>query len=115
MYPFLTLPPGASASLHEATTPSPLFTWYPTAATAAATAAATSHDVTLAELDTCIKFHQPPPPGPPAAAPPVPPPGGGAPVEFMGSATFTSGRHRWTVQLDNFSTSATHIMVGRGR
>ncbi len=28
MYPYLTLPQGMGAVLYEATTPSPLFTWY---------------------------------------------------------------------------------------
>lgn len=54
MYPFITMQPGMAASLHEATTPSPLFTWYHTASVAPAP------DVTLAELDTCIKFQPPP-------------------------------------------------------
>lgn len=52
MYPFLTMQPGMAASLQEATTPSPLFTWYHP------TSASPTTDATLAELDTCIKFQQ---------------------------------------------------------
>jgi hypothetical protein len=32
--------------------------------------------------------------------------------EFHGSTTFTGGRHRWTVQLDNAGQHAGHIFVG---
>lgn len=98
LYPFVTVNSGMSVSLHEAVTPSPLFTWYQTSSS--------QNEVTLAELDTCIKYHTQP------HTPPVLHNGSGVAVEFTGSTVFTSGRHRWTVQLDNFSTTPTHILVG---
>lgn len=49
MFPFLHLPTGTAVSLHEATTPSPLFTWFPSPTNVVP-------DITLAELDTCVKY-----------------------------------------------------------
>jgi hypothetical protein len=79
-------------SLHEALTPSPLFTWYsPTSATA---------DIQMADLDTCVKYNT-------TAATNAAGVG-----EFHGSTTFTGGRHRWTVQLDNMGPHPGHVFVG---
>lgn len=79
-------------SLHEALTPSPLFTWYsPTSATA---------DIQMADLDTCVKYN--------TAANTI----SSGVSEFHGSTTFTGGRHRWTVQLDNMGQLPGHIFVG---
>jgi hypothetical protein len=79
-------------SLHEALTPSPLFTWYsPTSATA---------DIQMADLDTCVKYN--------TTANAV----SNGVSEFHGSTTFTGGRHRWTVQLDNMGQMPGHIFVG---
>jgi hypothetical protein len=92
MYPFITALPGTVVSLHEALTPSPLFTWFsPTSATA---------DIQMADLDTCVKYNTT------AAA------AAGGVSEFHGSTTFTGGRHRWTVQLDNMGAAPGHIFVG---
>jgi hypothetical protein len=92
MYPFITALPGMVVSLHEALTPSPLFTWYsPTSATA---------DIQMADLDTCVKYNT----TASAAA--------GGVSEFHGSTTFTGGRHRWTVQLDNMGAAPGYIFVG---
>ena len=99
MYPFVTVQPGMAVSLHEAVTPSPLFTWYHPSGSNLA-------DVTLAELDTCIKYHSQ------ANAPAPLHNGSGVAVDYTGSATFSTGRHRWTVQLDNFSSTPTHVFVG---
>ncbi len=100
MYPFVTVQPGMSVSLHEATTPSPLFTWYSPTVNGAP-------ETQLCELDTCVKYHT-------AATTPanLSPLGYGASVDFHGSTVFTSGRHRWTVQLDNYGPHPTHIYVG---
>ena len=88
----LCLQPGMVVSLHEALTPSPLFTWYsPTSATA---------DIQMADLDTCVKYNT-------AATT-----NSNGVSEFHGSTTFTGGRHRWTVQLDNAGQHAGHIFVG---
>lgn len=79
-------------SLHEALTPSPLFTWYsPTSATA---------DIQMADLDTCVKYN--------TAATTI----SSGVSEFHGSTTFTGSRHRWTVQLDNMGQHPGHIFVG---
>ncbi|KAF8073005.1 E3 ubiquitin-protein ligase TOM1-like [Scenedesmus sp. PABB004] len=92
MYPFVTVLPGMVVSLHEALTPSPLFTWYsPTSATA---------DIQMADLDTCVKYN--------TAATTI----SNGVSEFHGSTTFTGGRHRWTVQLDNMGQLPGHIFVG---
>lgn len=86
------LQPGLVVSLHEALTPSPLFTWYsPTSATA---------DIQMADLDTCVKYNT-------AATTQS-----NSVSEFHGSTTFTGGRHRWTVQLDNMGGVPGHIFVG---
>jgi len=86
------LQPGLVVSLHEALTPSPLFTWYsPTSATA---------DIQMADLDTCVKYNT-------AATTQS-----SGVSEFHGSTTFTGGRHRWTVQLDNMGQNPGHIFVG---
>jgi hypothetical protein len=88
----VALQPGLVVSLHEALTPSPLFTWYsPTSATA---------DIQMADLDTCVKYNT-------AAATQS-----SGVSEFHGSTTFTGGRHRWTVQLDNMGQLPGHIFVG---
>jgi hypothetical protein len=92
MYPFITALPGMVVSLHEALTPSPLFTWYsPTSATA---------DIQMADLDTCVKYNT----TASATAAGV--------SEFHGSTTFAGGRHRWTVQLDNMGALPGHVFVG---
>jgi hypothetical protein len=92
MYPYITALPGMVVSLHEALTPSPLFTWFsPTSATA---------DIQMADLDTCVKYNT----TAAAAAAGV--------SDFHGSTTFTGGRHRWTVQLDNMGALPGHIFVG---
>ena len=101
MYPFVTLQPGMTVSLHRALTPSPLFTWYLNS-----TAPASSSDVNFAELDTCVRFASQSP-----ALPPLPSLAAVA-VELQGSVTFSAGRHRWTVQLDNYNATSTHIFVG---
>lgn len=100
MHPFVTALSGMSLSLHEAVTPSPLFTWYAAVPNGAP-------ETQLCELDTCIKYHT-------AATTPalLGPHGCGNSVEFLGSTTFTGGRQRWTVQLDNYSAHPTHIFVG---
>lgn len=100
MYPFVTVQPGMSVSLHEAATPSPLFTWYSPTVNGAP-------ETQLCELDTCVKYHT-------AATTAVnlSPLGYGTSVDFHGSTVFTSGRHRWTVQLDNYGPHPTHIYVG---
>ncbi|KAG2432997.1 hypothetical protein HXX76_008725 [Chlamydomonas incerta] len=100
MYPFVTVLPGMSVSLHEATTPSPLYTWFSPTPNGAP-------ETQLCELDTCVKYHT-------SATTPVnlSPQGTGAAVDFHGSTVFTSGRHRWTVQLDNYGPHPTHIYVG---
>lgn len=83
---------GMVVSLHEALTPSPLFTWYsPTSATA---------DIQMADLDTCVKYNT-------AATT-----NSSGVSEFHGSTTFTGSRHRWTVQLDNMGQQPGHIFVG---
>ena len=100
MYPYISVLSGMSVSLHEAVTPSPLFTWFHASGSTVAEAA-------FAELDTCVKYltsnnalaaalHN----------------GCGTSVDFVGSANFQAGRHRWTVQLDNYSSNPTHIFVG---
>jgi hypothetical protein len=92
MYPFITALPGMVVSLHEALTPSPLFTWFsPSSATA---------DIQMADLDTCVKYNT-------TAATTAT-----GVSEFHGSTTFTGGRHRWTVQLDNMGALPGHIFVG---
>eukprot|EP00879_Flechtneria_rotunda_P016229 GHRR01016979.1.p1 GENE.GHRR01016979.1~~GHRR01016979.1.p1 ORF type:complete len:784 (+),score=217.86 GHRR01016979.1:791-3142(+) len=92
MYPFITVMSGLVVSLQEALTPSPLFTWYsPTSATA---------DIQMADLDTCVKYNT-------AATT-----NSNGVSEFHGSTTFTGGRHRWTVQLDNVGQLPGHIFVG---
>ncbi len=92
MYPIITALPGMVVSLHEALTPSPLFTWYsPTSATA---------DIQMADLDTCVKYNTT------TAA------NAAGVSEFHGSTTFAGGRHRWTVQLDNMGALPGHIFVG---
>lgn len=49
IYPFITVHPGMLVSLHEASTPSPLFTWYsPTASTT---------DISMVDMDTCVKYN----------------------------------------------------------
>ncbi|GLI63892.1 hypothetical protein VaNZ11_007009 [Volvox africanus] len=100
MYPFVTVLPGMSVSLHEATTPSPLYTWYSPMPNGAP-------ETQLCELDTCVKYNT-------SATTPVnlSAQGCGTSVEFHGSTVFTSGRHRWTVQLDNYGPHPTHIYVG---
>ncbi|WIA09202.1 hypothetical protein OEZ85_008612 [Tetradesmus obliquus] len=91
MYPFVTVLSGMVVSLHEALTPSPLFTWYsPTSATA---------DIQMADLDTCVKYN--------TAANTI----SSGVSEFHGSTTFTGGRHRWTVQLDNMGQLPGQIFV----
>ncbi|WIA29279.1 hypothetical protein OEZ86_011784 [Tetradesmus obliquus] len=91
MYPFVTVLSGMVVSLHEALTPSPLFTWYsPTSATA---------DIQMADLDTCVKYN--------TAANTI----SSGVSEFHGSTTFTGGRHRWTVQLDNMGQLPGHIFA----
>jgi hypothetical protein len=93
MYPYVTVNGGATIALHEASTPSPLFTWYsPTSSTA---------DIQLADLDTCVKYNSSTTTTPPTGL-----------SEFHGSTTFTAGRQRWTVQLDNTGNLPSHIFVG---
>lgn len=109
LYPFVTLQPGMTVSLHRALTPSPLFTWY-----LGSPGAAAANDAHFAELDTCVRFASPAA----AAAPAPPPPTAGAiplpgvATELLGSVSFSTGRHRWTVQLDNYNSTPTHIFVG---
>ncbi|KAJ9531877.1 hypothetical protein QJQ45_022018 [Haematococcus lacustris] len=104
MYPFIALPAGVHVSLHEATTPSPLFTWYHPSSSLP------HPDITLAELDTCIKHHTS------TASPDMAASTSASqqPIEFVGSTTFSGGRQRWTIQLDNFGPHPTHIYVGVG-
>lgn len=93
MYPYVTVNSGITIALHEASTPSPLFTWFsPTSSTA---------DIQLADLDTCVKYNSSTTTTPPTGL-----------SEFHGSTTFNSGRHRWTVQLDNTGNLPSHIFVG---
>jgi hypothetical protein len=93
MYPYVAVSGGATIALHEASTPSPLFTWYsPTSSTA---------DIQLADLDTCVKYNSSTTTTPPTGV-----------SEFHGSTTFSGGRHRWTVQLDNTGSQPSHIFVG---
>lgn len=99
MYPFVTVQSGMSVSLNEAVTPSPLFTWYNPASAAIA-------EAQFCELDTCVKYHTTPTTSSATQN------GTGATVEFLGSTTFSTGRHRWTIQLDNYSSGPTHIFVG---
>lgn len=101
MYPFVTLQPGMTVSLHRALTPSPLFTWYLNNPASSA-----SNDVHFAELDTCVRFASQSP------ALPLPPSASVIPVDLQGSVAFSTGRHRWTVQLDNYNSTPTHIFVG---
>lgn len=109
MYPFVTVPRGATVSLHEALTPSPLFTWYsPSSATA---------DISMADLDTCVKYSSPATPSPPPVSGPNGTPGGGASgsgatSDFHGATALAGGRHRWTVQLDNLGAAAGYVFVG---
>ncbi len=81
MYPFVTLGAGAGTSLYEATTPSPLFTWFPAAGNPLA-------DTVLGELDTSVRYQSSPSSLAHAQA------HLGAQADFFGSATFSSGRHR---------------------
>ncbi|MEW5298567.1 MAG: hypothetical protein WDW36_001675 [Sanguina aurantia] len=112
MYPFITVLAGLSVTLHEAVTPSPLFTWYsplPPSTPPPPTSTVTQ----LAELDTCVKCQVPPAPLPsPPAPPPFPNLASGPALEFQGSMVFTGGRHRWTVQLDNIATVHAYLYVG---
>ena len=100
LYPFITVQPGMTVSLHEAITPSPLFTWY------APSGSVVSTETTYAELDTCVKYNTA------ASTPASLHNGAGTCLDFHGSTTFSANRHRWTVQLDNYSSSPTHIFVG---
>lgn len=99
LYPFVSLQAGMAVSLHKAVTPSPLFTWY-------LANPDTRSEANFAELDTCVRYTSQP-----GAAPQVSQPQASA-LELLGSVTFNSGRHRWTLQLDNYSTRPTHIFVG---
>lgn len=54
----------------------------------------------MADLDTCVKYNT-------AATTQS-----SGVSEFHGSTTFTGGRHRWTVQLDNMGQNPGHIFVG---
>lgn len=54
----------------------------------------------MADLDTCVKYN--------TAATTI----SNGISEFHGSTTFTGGRHRWTVQLDNMGQQPGHIFVG---
>lgn len=94
MYPFVTVHGGVTVALQEALTPSPLFTWFsPTQSTA---------DIQMADLDTCVKYNAP------NGATTTP----GGISEFHGSTSFSGGRHRWTIQLDNMGTQPGWIYVG---
>ena len=114
LYPFLILPPGALASLHQAVTPSPLFTWYsPTSPATNGGGVLPAPESQLAELDTCFRYTTLPPSADPAAPPLAPGIATGPPGDLLGSVSFITGRQRWTMQLDNYSsTCPTHIFVG---
>jgi hypothetical protein len=98
LLPYITVLPGMTVSMFEILTPSPLFTW--------SSVASPGPEVQLTELDTCVKYlstsTQQEGDAPPAAGV----------VEYLGSAVFTSGRHRWTVLLENLSTAPSHMFVG---
>ncbi len=100
LYPFITVQPGMTVSLHEAITPSPLFTWY------APSGSVATPEISYAELDTCVKYNTA------ANTPAILHNGVGTCIDFHGSTTFSANRHRWTVQLGNYSSSPTHIFVG---
>ncbi len=63
-------------------------------------------EISLGDLDTTVKYVS----GPVTPTHPQPPLG--AQAEFLGSVTFASGRHRWTVQLDNTGALPTYVYVG---
>lgn len=54
----------------------------------------------MADLDTCVKYNTQATTQSSGVS------------EFHGSTTFTGGRHRWTVQLDNMGQMPGHIFVG---
>eukprot|EP00798_Chlamydomonas_sp_ICE-L_P005097 gene5097-34897_t len=99
IYPFITVLPGMSISLHESTTPSPLFSWF-------SLSGSVPPEVQLAELDICAKYNSL------SSTPATSTNGVGTSIDFLGSTTFTSTRQRWTVQIDNLGSTPAYVYVG---